>query len=120
MHKNVTFVHATILEKLKYWHKTVLGVSEGYYSCCRTFPIYGSGQGATNSSQTWLVISSTTCDIYEQSAHGTEFVNTDQDVSILLAILGFVDGMNNQVNKFHQNDVTVQELLENMQQDSQS
>ena len=37
MHKNVTFVHATTLEKAKYRLKTALGVSEGYYSHCKTF-----------------------------------------------------------------------------------
>eukprot|EP00957_Ditylum_brightwellii_P009324 705476-Ditylum_brightwellii.AAC.1 len=96
MHKNVTFVHATTLEKAKYRVKTVLGVIEGYHSHRKTFPVYGSGQGATNSSHIWLVISSTICDIYEQSAHGAEFVSPDQDVSIFLAILGFVDNVNTQ------------------------
>eukprot|EP00957_Ditylum_brightwellii_P178768 13617200-Ditylum_brightwellii.AAC.1 len=52
MHKNVTFVHATTLEKAKHRLKTALCVSEGYYSPCKTFPIYGSGKGATNSPQT--------------------------------------------------------------------
>eukprot|EP00957_Ditylum_brightwellii_P166065 12643393-Ditylum_brightwellii.AAC.1 len=107
MQKNVTFVHATTLEKAKYRLKTALGVSES------------SGQDATNFLHTWLVISSTICDIYKQSANGTEFISLHQDVSILLAILGFVDGMINQVNKFQNNEVTLQELLENMQQDSQ-
>eukprot|EP00957_Ditylum_brightwellii_P118218 9016828-Ditylum_brightwellii.AAC.1 len=96
MHKNIIFIHATTLEKAKYRLKTALGVSEGYYSHCKTFLIYGSGQGATNSPHTWLVISSTICDIYEQSAHGAEFVSPDQGISILLAILEFVDDVNNQ------------------------
>eukprot|EP00957_Ditylum_brightwellii_P145220 11060990-Ditylum_brightwellii.AAC.1 len=74
--------------------------SEGYYSHCKTFPIHGSGQGVTNFPQTWLVISSTICDIYEQTAHSAEFISPDQDISILLAILGFVDDVNKQVNKF--------------------
>eukprot|EP00957_Ditylum_brightwellii_P054815 4154188-Ditylum_brightwellii.AAC.1 len=60
------------------------------------FPIYSSGQGATNSPQIWLVISSTICDIYKQSANGAECVSPDQDISILLAILDFVDDVNNQ------------------------
>eukprot|EP00957_Ditylum_brightwellii_P132840 10130080-Ditylum_brightwellii.AAC.1 len=101
MHNNVTCVHATTLEKAKYRLKTALGVSDGYYSHCKTFLIYGSGQDATNSPQIWLVISSTICDIYEQSANGAEFVSPDQDV-----------------NKFWNNKVTVQELLQNMQRDS--
>eukprot|EP00957_Ditylum_brightwellii_P165944 12634926-Ditylum_brightwellii.AAC.1 len=96
MHKNVIFVHATTLEKSKYRLKTTLGVSDGYYSHCKTFPTYGSGQGTTNSPQTWLVISSTVCNIYKQSANGAEFDSPDQDTNIRLAILGFVDDVNNQ------------------------
>eukprot|EP00957_Ditylum_brightwellii_P079636 6055823-Ditylum_brightwellii.AAC.1 len=113
------FVHAATLEKAKYRLKTALGVSDGYYSHCKNFSIYSSGQGATNSPQTWFVISSTICNIYEQSANRAEFVSPDQDVNIPLAILGFVDDVNNQVNKFQNKKVTVQELLENIQQDSQ-
>eukprot|EP00957_Ditylum_brightwellii_P161633 12306389-Ditylum_brightwellii.AAC.1 len=73
MHKNVICVHTTTLEEAKYHLKTALGVSEGYYSHCKIFPIYGSGQGTTNSLQTWLIISSMVCAIYEESAHGAAF-----------------------------------------------
>eukprot|EP00957_Ditylum_brightwellii_P065175 4943178-Ditylum_brightwellii.AAC.1 len=90
------FVYATTLEKAKYRLKTALEVSKGYYSHCKTFPIYDSGQGATNSPQTWLVTSLTICDIYKQSANGAEFISPDQDISIFLAILDFVGNVNNQ------------------------
>eukprot|EP00957_Ditylum_brightwellii_P151382 11527451-Ditylum_brightwellii.AAC.1 len=80
LHKNVTFVHATNLEKAKYRLKTVLGINEG----------------ATNSPQIRLAISSTICDICKQSANGAEFVSPDQDISILLTILGFIDDVTNQ------------------------
>eukprot|EP00957_Ditylum_brightwellii_P162244 12353773-Ditylum_brightwellii.AAC.1 len=66
-----------------------------------------------------IAISSTICDIYEEPAHGAEFISPDQDVSILLVLLGFVGDVTNQVNKFCQNDVIAQQLLANMQQDSQ-
>jgi len=64
LHKNVTFFHAQTLEQAKYRLKTALGVSEEYYQACTTFPIYGSGQGATKSLGIWLTISSTIGDIY--------------------------------------------------------
>eukprot|EP00957_Ditylum_brightwellii_P159116 12109756-Ditylum_brightwellii.AAC.1 len=51
LHKNVTFTHATTLEKAKYCLETALGVSDEYYQHCLLYPIYGSGQGATNSPQ---------------------------------------------------------------------
>eukprot|EP00957_Ditylum_brightwellii_P209498 15361996-Ditylum_brightwellii.AAC.1 len=74
----------------------VLGVSDDYYTHCELFPIYGSGQGATNLSHIWLAIRSTICDIYNEYAKGEEFVSPDQAIQVLLAILGFVDDMNNQ------------------------
>eukprot|EP00957_Ditylum_brightwellii_P140674 10715676-Ditylum_brightwellii.AAC.1 len=78
LHKNITFVHTTTLDQAKYCLKTALGVSDKYYQHCQLYPIYGSGQGATNSPQTWLIISSTLFDMFEESAHGATFVSPDQ------------------------------------------
>eukprot|EP00957_Ditylum_brightwellii_P115386 8800368-Ditylum_brightwellii.AAC.1 len=101
--KNITFVNAQMLEQTKYRLKTVLGVSNEYYQHCTTFPIYGSGQGATNSFGIWLTISSTIGERYEQSANGTEFISPDKAISLALAILGFMDDVTNQVNMFTDN-----------------
>eukprot|EP00957_Ditylum_brightwellii_P203938 15336846-Ditylum_brightwellii.AAC.2 len=49
LYKNVTFVHAQMLEQAKYILKIALGVSKEYYQHFTTFPTCGSGQGATNS-----------------------------------------------------------------------
>eukprot|EP00957_Ditylum_brightwellii_P173845 13235002-Ditylum_brightwellii.AAC.1 len=98
--KDVTVVHATTLEEAKYWLKTTLGVSDSYYFHCQIYPIYDSGQSVTNSPQIRLVISLTICNIYEASTHGAEFTSPDQVVSIMLAILGFVDNTTNQVTIF--------------------
>eukprot|EP00957_Ditylum_brightwellii_P066663 5059095-Ditylum_brightwellii.AAC.1 len=100
---NVTFVHAQRLEQAKYRLKTALGISKEYYQHCTTFPIYGSGQGATNSLGIWLTIRSTIGDIYEQSANGAEFISPDKATTLVLAILGFVDNVTNQVNEFTDN-----------------
>eukprot|EP00957_Ditylum_brightwellii_P041249 3122976-Ditylum_brightwellii.AAC.1 len=51
MHKSVTFVHATTLKQANFFLKTALGVSDEYYQHCKLYPIYSSGQGATNSPQ---------------------------------------------------------------------
>eukprot|EP00957_Ditylum_brightwellii_P197466 15045905-Ditylum_brightwellii.AAC.1 len=77
MSRDVTFVHANILEEEKYRLKTALGVSDDYCTHCELFPIYGSGQGATNVPHIWLAISSTICDIYNEHANGAEFVSID-------------------------------------------
>eukprot|EP00957_Ditylum_brightwellii_P022606 1705360-Ditylum_brightwellii.AAC.1 len=49
--------------------------------------------------------------MFEESAHGATFVSLDQVHQVLLAILGFVDDANNQVNEFHNNDMTIERLL---------
>eukprot|EP00957_Ditylum_brightwellii_P108533 8278081-Ditylum_brightwellii.AAC.1 len=86
--------------------KTALGVSEDFYSHNEIFPIFGSGQGAINLPVIWLAISFAVGDVYDESAHGTEFVIPDQAISVLLTILGFVDDLANQVNMFKDNNVT--------------
>eukprot|EP00957_Ditylum_brightwellii_P083172 6324027-Ditylum_brightwellii.AAC.1 len=113
------FVHATTLEKAKYHLKTALGISDEYYKHCKLYPIYDSGQGATNSPQTWKIISSTLCDMFDESAHGATFVSPDHVHRVLLTILGFFDDANNQVNKFVNNDVTIERLQSIIQQESQ-
>eukprot|EP00957_Ditylum_brightwellii_P135139 10303033-Ditylum_brightwellii.AAC.1 len=95
LHKNVMFAHSQTLEQAKYRLKTALGLSEEYYQHCKTFPIYGSGQGATNSPGIWLTISSTIGNICEQSANDAEFISPDKAIALVLAILGFVDDVTN-------------------------
>eukprot|EP00957_Ditylum_brightwellii_P073700 5600652-Ditylum_brightwellii.AAC.1 len=118
MSRDVTFVHANTLEEAKCRLKTALGVSDDCYTHYELFPIYGSGQGATNSPHIWLAISSTICDIYAEHAKGAKFVSPDQAIRVLLANLGFVNNVTNQVNMFQDNNVTVNNLLQDMKHDS--
>eukprot|EP00957_Ditylum_brightwellii_P156761 11931476-Ditylum_brightwellii.AAC.1 len=108
-----------MLEQVKYTLKTALGVSKEYYQHCKTFPIYGSGQGATNSSSIWLTISFTIGDIYEQLGNGIEFISPDKAIAFVLAILGFMDNITIQVNMFTDNQVTLLQLLSKMRDDGQ-
>eukprot|EP00957_Ditylum_brightwellii_P197105 15016895-Ditylum_brightwellii.AAC.2 len=62
-------------------------------------------QGATKSPGIQLATCSTFGDVHDESAHGTQFVSPDQEISVLLAILGFVDGATNQANMFKDNNV---------------
>eukprot|EP00957_Ditylum_brightwellii_P025984 1964488-Ditylum_brightwellii.AAC.1 len=119
LHKNVTFAHAQTLEQAKYRLKTALGVSEEYYQHCKTFSIYGSGQGATHSPGIWLPISSTVGYIHEQSANGAEFISPDKTIAIILAVLGFVNNVTNQVNELTDNQITTTQLLSKMREGGQ-
>eukprot|EP00957_Ditylum_brightwellii_P161468 12294000-Ditylum_brightwellii.AAC.1 len=71
--------------------KKVLGISEAFYQHCQVSPIYGMGQGSTNSPSIWLLISSTLLDIYEAEAHGASFTTPDKETSVSLSMVGFVD-----------------------------
>ena len=77
-----------------------MGVSDDYCTHCELYPIYGSGQGATNMPHIWLAINSTICDIYDEHAKGAKCVSPDQAIRVVLAILRFIDDMTNQVNMF--------------------
>ena len=68
--KSVTLVMANTLKECKYKLKTMLGVSEEYFSHCSFTPIYGTGQGSSNSPAIWCVISSVLFTSHESKAHG--------------------------------------------------
>jgi hypothetical protein len=57
-HQTLCFIHATFLRQAKYKLKTKLGLSDEDYSHCHLHPIYGTGQGSTNSLVIWVLISS--------------------------------------------------------------
>jgi hypothetical protein len=100
LHRLVTLVHAKTLEDAKYRLKTALGVSDSDYSHDDAFPIYGTGQGSTNSPPIWIIISSTLFDIHLEKANGATFCSPDRSVEIAFSIVGFVDDSNCQTNDF--------------------
>jgi hypothetical protein len=101
LHRLVTLVHATTLAEARYKLKTALGISEAEYSHEDAFPIYGTGQGSTNSPTIWIIISSTLFDVHMQRANGATFSSPDKSVEIAFSIVGFVDDSNCQTNDFH-------------------
>lgn len=104
LHQNVTFVHATTLAEAKFKLKTSLGVSEEYYENCEAFPIYGTGQGSGNSPAIWCIISSVLFSCHQEQGHGAYFCTPDQEMSVSLSMIGFVDDSTGQVNSFRQNN----------------
>ena len=115
----MTFSHANTLQKAKYKLKTAVGISEKSYSHSEESPIYGSGQGATNLSNIWLLISSELAKIYDTKANGATLISPNKQLWVIMMILGFVDDVTNQVNDFLDNSVTVETLVEKMTHDCQ-
>ena len=99
-HKSIVFINARTLEEAQYYLKTQLGVSEKSYKHCKLFPIYGSGQGAGNSSAIRCVISSILFEAYEKDAHGATFQSPDGTISANVFMIGFVDDTSGSVNAF--------------------
>eukprot|EP00957_Ditylum_brightwellii_P193115 14703668-Ditylum_brightwellii.AAC.1 len=119
LHRNITFVHATILAEAKLKLKTALGVSDDYYQHCEMFPIYGTGQGSTNSPTIWLIISSTLIDIHEELSNGATFSDRLKEIEVHIPLVGFVDDVTGQTNNFYNENVTPATLIHLMQEDAQ-
>jgi hypothetical protein len=64
--QNLMSIYAQTLAEAKLKLKTALGVSDEFYQHCQAFPIYGTGQGSTNSPTIWLIISSIPFDIHDE------------------------------------------------------
>jgi hypothetical protein len=116
LHRNIVFVHATTLEETKYKLKTSLGVSDEFYENCQAYPIYGTGQGSGNSPAIWCIISSTLFSCHQDRAHGAFFCTPDEQMSVSLSMLGFVDDSTGQVNSFRDNEQPTPEFLRSIMQ----
>ncbi len=120
LHRNIVFVHARTLKEAKYKLKTVLGVSDEYYSHCEFFPIYGTGQGSANLPVIWTIVSSVLFEVHESQGHGAHFTTPDQQMSVNLSMVGFVDDITGQVNDFLANtQPNPEQLASIMQHDAQ-
>jgi hypothetical protein len=120
IHKNVCLVHARTLQEARYLLKAQLDVSDEFYSHCRAFLIYGTGQGSGNSPMIWCFISSMLFSIHQDKAIGASYISPDISLSVRLFMVGFVDGTYGSVNDFSRTPPpSSAELVSMAQQDSQ-
>eukprot|EP00957_Ditylum_brightwellii_P183887 14006667-Ditylum_brightwellii.AAC.1 len=80
--QNLTFIHAQILAGAIFKLKTALGVSDELYQGCQAFPIYGTGQGSTNSHTIWSIIGSMLFDIHNELGNGANFCDPLQFITV--------------------------------------
>jgi hypothetical protein len=99
--------------------KTKLGLSDEEYSLCRLHPIYGTGQGSTNSPVFWALIFSRLFDAQAARAYGATFVIPDRLFKLQIFMIGFVDDSNACVNDFLNPDQSPDVLLERATADAQ-
>jgi hypothetical protein len=119
MNKKVCVVQGKTLAEAKYHIKTKLGISESFLQHCHTHPFMGNGQGAGDSPQKWLFLSSTLFDIYEPRAHGSTFESPDGTLTAEVKLVGFVDDVRNSTNCFAWEGVSMGVLAKFANQDSQ-
>jgi len=119
MNRRVCMVQGRTLAEAKYFLKTKLGISDTYIKHCRAHPIFGNGQGAGDSPQKWLFMSSTLFDIYEPKAAGSKFASPDGNLEVEVKLIGFVDDVRNSTNLFDQDDAPLDQLVQAATNDSQ-
>eukprot|EP00957_Ditylum_brightwellii_P043795 3321355-Ditylum_brightwellii.AAC.1 len=95
-----------------------LRVSNDFYQHCELFPIYGTGQGSTNSPIIWLIISSVIFGIHKELEKRATFCNTLQQVEVHITLVGFDNDTMGQASDFQNNHVTPEELIMLMQEDA--
>ena len=102
--KSVTQSNANTLQQAKFHIRTELGLSPSFYSHTDERPIYGTGQGSGNSPMIWCFLSSLLYDCYDKMSHPARYWNPDKSNKFSIAMVGFVDDSNGQVNSFDSND----------------
>ena len=96
----VTRMNAETLRAAKYRLKTETGMADkGYTHEDEVHPIYGTGQGSTNSPAIWCFISSTLFDCYDELAHTAEYFDPTHNLEIEVGMTGFVDDCGGQTTE---------------------
>ena len=119
MPKTICVLHAKTLEQAKYYLKIMFEVSEEFYSHSQFTPIYGNGQGSTNSTHAWLFISNDIFKCHSREASGALYNDPTKNLSVSLYLAGFVDDINLYANLFQMNKDDVHSLIQQLQNDIQ-
>jgi hypothetical protein len=111
VHPLVTMMNAKILQAAKYKVRTEMGISESSYGHSSDNPVYGTGQGAGNSSNIlWGSKSSVLYDAYDTVTIPATYMNPDKSNETNVSIIGFVDDNSGQANR-----LTEEQNLESLQ-----
>ena len=120
VHPKATHSNALTLQTAKFYVRTDLGLSSTSFSHSPTSPIYGTGQGSGNSPMIWGFVSSVLLDAYKEKAEPAVYCHPDGSNELKLAMIGFVDDNNGQVNKFRdeQNMDSLYQLMDHAKQNA--
>ena len=117
MPKTVCLVHAKTLKNAKYFLKLMMKVSEEHYSHTLLVPVYGTGQGSSNSPYLWLFVSDVIFKVQSKYAHGAHYCDPGKTLSLSIYVIGFVDDINQFVNNLCDPQLSSSIIIENLKQD---
>lgn len=103
----VTKTNAVTLEGAQYRIRIELGLSQDSYTHSPEHPIYGTGQGSTNSSSINLFQASVLFDCYDTKAHPATYATPQGNHSTELGLIGFMDDNGGQRKEFN-SDVSME------------
>ena len=119
MPATICILHASTLEQAKYYLKVMFNVSDRWYQHSSITPIFGNGQGSTNSPNAWLFISNKIVKCYKHQAHGAVYSDPEEHHKIAIHIAGFVDDKTLFSNCFYCLDSEVEEVISRLKEDTQ-
>ena len=121
VHPSITETNASTLLQAEYRVRTELGLSKSGYRHESSHPIYGTGQGSSNSPAIWCFLSSTLFDCYDAVSKSASYCDPTETVQAKLGMVGFVDDCNGQTNAFHEDGSvnTVDQLLNKTRSNAQ-
>ena len=118
---SVTRTNAKTLEGAHYHIRTELGLSQDCYTHSPEHPIYGTGQGSTNSSSINLFQASVLFDCYDTKAYPATYATPNGKHPTKLGLIGFVDDNGGQINEFNSDGSTetTARLIQNTSRNAQ-
>ena len=108
MPKTVCVVHAVTLKEVRHYLKLMLNVSEESYRHSIITPVYGTGQGSSNSPYLWLFVNDIIFKLQRKYTHDAYYIDPLGQHHLFIYVLGFMDDINNFVNNLLNPECTVE------------
>jgi hypothetical protein len=83
--------HGPLLEQMRYYVLTALGILDKSYTHSADSPVYGTGEGSCASPSIWLQICSVLFDCHNQCSYSTSYCTPDGLITFQTSMTGFVN-----------------------------
>ena len=117
MPKSWVRTHARVITQAKFHIKSLLGISDLFYTHSEDSPVYGTGQGTGDSSNQWGMLSSIILRIMHERANSAHFEAPDKSETEDVSNTAFVDDTSGYQNEYNREEDTIRTLIEMMKED---